>query len=709
MDSLNDFRALELFRHLSVYKDEKEISTSNKKYLNFIILKEHLSEEKTELIHRASIKEISKFVEHSLTSKNLTNEEKIEILKGYECITNRYRKKQGKIYFFLLSYLLGQAHDVDRATGMISDGLVRYGSPLQEGEGTVKSEDGTIFRGEFKRGELVKGKITHPDGSFEEGCFRKGKLEGEGILNRSNEIIYQGFFDRGEIKRGKKTLSDGTILEGTFKEGQLIEGTKIGSDQAIYSGTFADEKLIKGAKTQSNGIIYRGYFEDEKLIRGSKNEPDGVIQRGIFKDEKLMRFENSLGVYQGDFERGQFIQGTFTSTDGIISEGRFKNRLLIEGTITFPDGTIYTGKFKDNNLIDGIMTNPYHEKVELPKGFDVHQWYTVYRQLGVNGQQKGKNQDYIDYQRKLIFGFSMGQRSKLEILEDDPSLLDIDLSSVLQESDPLIHMTYISRYLKAECAKGESDHLDSACLKALTKLDEDLTRSMSFASSSSLNDSDDLSQRISDELIKLNSGERLLIPTGSRYHATLLVLEKKSDGEIRPILYNTGFGLEHQLGEAQVIERSGKKMYRKGPVSISYPSINLGKNKERFESMMVKIFETGNEDEMGGIYDALEKGLGKGTPGKPRKIQMNGVCSFQCLSAAFKDILGSSDYLDFKLGLLTHIQEEFEELTEEIKLSNLGDRKSQAMNVLHQKLLEDNALAIGALKIKKSGFKRMKQ
>lgn len=90
---------------------------------------------------------------------------------------------------------------------------------LPHGLGTMVFIDGTVCRGQFRRG-LAEGNvnITWTDGSNYRGIFHNDRAHGEGVLLRCDGSIYRGQFEH-DVMSGNGTISwpDGSNYKGTFK------------------------------------------------------------------------------------------------------------------------------------------------------------------------------------------------------------------------------------------------------------------------------------------------------------------------------------------------------------------------------------------------------------------------------------------------------------------------------------------------------------
>lgn len=113
----------------------------------------------------------------------------------------------GDIHRSLVEKVNGQAkivYDSFLASGARLEGEFTDGK--LNGQGVVIDHRGTIYNGEYKDNELVKGKITYADGKTEEGDFIRDYYHPEACLNG----------------QGKITYPDGKVEEGQFKFGVLL-------------------------------------------------------------------------------------------------------------------------------------------------------------------------------------------------------------------------------------------------------------------------------------------------------------------------------------------------------------------------------------------------------------------------------------------------------------------------------------------------------
>lgn len=264
--------------------------------------------------------------------------------------------------------------------------------------------------------------------------------------------------------------------------------------------------------------------------------------------------------------------------------------------------------------------------------------------------------EYNEFQRKLIFGFSVGQNIEIEKLKK-AGFTEQELGKLLEGGNSAVNYFYIALTL-------EKLSQDNPALKSLAS---DFKRSLKIALKLQTNaDLKEVEKEIKETVQKLGQGERLFIPTGTESHATLLCLEKLPNGKVKATHYNTGEGVKVNKNKT-------------GSTKVTYNSLDLT------NIDLTKII--GKRTNVEELYKNLEKGFGVGEEGPEKPIQINGTCSFQVISAAFEDILGK-DYQQYRKEHLHHIDQEFTQSSEKLAKDNaLLDPKYKA---LHEMLAEAN-------------------
>ncbi len=89
------------------------------------------------------------------------------------------------------------------------------------GHGKNILPNGTIHKGEFFEGKLIKGTKKFPNGLEESGSFKNGLLDGSNgkkvypkkCVIEDKRVIEEGLFEAGWLKEGTRTELDGQIVK----------------------------------------------------------------------------------------------------------------------------------------------------------------------------------------------------------------------------------------------------------------------------------------------------------------------------------------------------------------------------------------------------------------------------------------------------------------------------------------------------------------
>ncbi len=581
------------------------------------------------------------------------------------------------------------------------------------GQGKIVKSNGMIFEGEFKDGTLNgQGKIISRTGMMLEGEFKDGKLNGQGKIVESNGMIFEGEFKDGALNgQGKIIVHTEMILEGEFKDGILNGQGKI----ILHTGTILEGEFKNGRLNgQGTAILLKGRIEGE--FKNNKLNGQGKIilfdgtkvEEGEFKDDKLNG------------------QGKVTFSSGRVEEGEFKDdKLNGQGKVTFSSGRVEEGDFKSNKLYSSIhlqikTSKPQFTFNSIPPIKSSLQFSDFQNSLlnlsdNLGPTSTGITESYVWYMRKLIFGFSIGQKQKLTEISSHSGIKLKKLKKILQGSTSTIQMGYIARHIDeliSQLNSKKCDEIDTKYMDSLQKLQAALQCSLPIAlmlhyiNSNKIDDQvlEQVANDICEELDQMKPGAQLLLPIESKNHAMLLTFQKMKDDTLLPIFYNTGYGIKNHITTGLRLEDlidhlNTKRNYY--PTYIKYCPIDLKSHQMQFKTMLIDLLNLRNGTEVKKGYSILEATFGKGNKGPTRPAQINGVCSFQVLTEAFKNILGSkSIYNTYKLDLLSSIQEEFQEITDGMKLLMCENDQMKSFYKLHQILLKENQNQIDLTKQK---------
>ncbi len=194
-------------------------------------------------------------------------------------------------------------------------------------------------------------------GGVYEGTFKGGKLHGWGKKIFNDGEIDEGIFKKGTLVRGKITYYSGVVVEGTFKDGtKLVKGKRIRPNGMIEEGVFDGSiygGLAKGKIIYSNGVIYEGKFNAATLEgKGKIVWFDGTVVKGTFDYGHLtgeVKITLNRRIYKTTCENGWIaLKGVcvngygkrISESGNELEEGEFERGNLVKGKKTYANGTV---------------------------------------------------------------------------------------------------------------------------------------------------------------------------------------------------------------------------------------------------------------------------------------------------------------------------------------------------------------------------------
>ena len=129
--------------------------------------------------------------------------------------------------------------------------------------GSISTENGFTYIGQFKNGKIIKGTALYPGNSKYVGQFKNDKPHGLGTFAFSDGSKYYGEWKNGKSHgTGIKTWKNGKKYAGNFKDDKPHgQGTFTYPDGSKYVGEHKDGKRHgQGTLTYSNGKTYIGKF-----------------------------------------------------------------------------------------------------------------------------------------------------------------------------------------------------------------------------------------------------------------------------------------------------------------------------------------------------------------------------------------------------------------------------------------------------------------
>jgi hypothetical protein len=167
-------------------------------------------------------------------------------------------------------------------------------SGFQEGYGILIREDGSKLEGLFKEGNLFKGRIFEPDGSYYEGDIKENEPNGQGTFYLKDKSVYSGSWKNGmQIGEGERRFSDNIKYSGSFKENEFQgQGKMLWPDGSSYEGNF-EKNIISGRG------VFRTVEGDQFIGEWSNSQP--IQGKYTYSSE----MKNQLSSYEGSFKNGK--------------------------------------------------------------------------------------------------------------------------------------------------------------------------------------------------------------------------------------------------------------------------------------------------------------------------------------------------------------------------------------------------------------------
>ena len=178
------------------------------------------------------------------------------------------------------------------------------------GQGTLINDNGDTYTGEFIDGEKNgRGVYKHSNGMVREGDFENERHVRGKLIHP--DYTFQGTFVNQKPHTGTFTYKNGMVREGEFENERHVRGKLIRPDYT-FQGTFVNEKPHTGTFTYNNGTVFTGTCESETTRVGTFRYPDGDEFSGTFEDWKLNGDDSKMIVnsmpnkfiYEGQMRNG---------------------------------------------------------------------------------------------------------------------------------------------------------------------------------------------------------------------------------------------------------------------------------------------------------------------------------------------------------------------------------------------------------------------
>ena len=196
---------------------------------------------------------------------------------------------------------------IKSTNGTYSGFVNETGQP--SGKGQFTNNQGTIWKGEWKKGEIKFGKMTLTDGSNYEGEFDDSMPNGKGTLvqNLGDDVRgkWSGNFINGSLN-GKGEFeylggfNNGDKFIGDFKDGEMEgKGEYIWTHGKKYVGEVTNNSITGyGVETLSDGTVTKGKFKDGFLdlefYKDKKQKWETISPKKKKKYTKYEKFENKI-------------------------------------------------------------------------------------------------------------------------------------------------------------------------------------------------------------------------------------------------------------------------------------------------------------------------------------------------------------------------------------------------------------------------------
>ena len=184
--------------------------------------------------------------------------------------------------------------------GRRATGYFQLGEPAKLVRFRATYPGGAVFVGGWQRDAAWNlGRLTQPNGDYDEGVFYDGQLSGFGVQVRSG-VARSGEWDGGQpfpkgttpveeplaaylARKDPHTyrLRDGSKFEGLVRDGHRAQGkfTPNNSSLVEYEGTYdANDDMVRGLNRPNYNETFEGDFRNNYLYRGTHTSPKVVAQ-----------------------------------------------------------------------------------------------------------------------------------------------------------------------------------------------------------------------------------------------------------------------------------------------------------------------------------------------------------------------------------------------------------------------------------------------
>ncbi len=528
--------------------------------------------------------------------------------KIYEKSTQTQTLLEKEVFIFKTSTSYGSFFD---ATG--------------KNQGAIRYPDGKTYIGSIRNSSEAHGwgTLILEDGTQCRGLFEKDLLP-KGTLVYPDSSIYRGSIKNNSKAHGWGTLvlEDGTQCQGLFEEGLLPKGTIIYPDFIVYEGAIQNNKACgMGTLILEDGTRCESVFDNGKAGECTISYPDGTVYEGTV-DESFQPHG----------------KGTFFFEDSTRCEGVFDNGKAGECTIQYPDEMVYKGTIKENFEPHGkgafIFKNGVSHEGEIENGV-------------LKGKGVFRNEAGVSISGRWVQNGFIADDSFLRI--NNP----VFLSSLLNE-------TLFPRGLNALgifCNYYEERNL----YPELTRFFKETLRINNLPQ-------EKLVEEILTGLNKEQTSDSYLLPLSSKEHQMLLEIVSKKSVVIFKI-YNSGEGVDHHA----------KKPVKEGlepPIYDHYQTmLQIQVPKKHVTKRLIKniLNVLSSTEKAYSLFLELPEVciLKQEAPIIWQKEQKGSNCTLRSLLVFLKHKLGSANYNEMKINLLSDCEKAIKEGSDEFTRSFL--------------------------------------
>ncbi len=318
------------------------------------------------------------------------------------------------------------------------------------GHGTKLYSDGHFYIGELKNGNATdKGKYYNYNGELMyEGFFLNDQFSGKGTMITEYGIKFVGEFKEGQLLYGREYKNDELQYEGSFQESKYNGSGKLyDSGKLQVDGEFKDGQLLYGREYKNDELQYEGNFHESeydgsgKLYESGRLKVDGEFKNGwpngnikIFYSDGIVGFEGTVNEmikegngtwyhpngskkFEGSFSTGMYEgEGKiYNEQEKLLYSGNFSSGLKEgKGTLYFLNGYRFEGEFYNDGMKYGTYFDSDGKEVNVnnvKNGHGILLYGNSDAYIGeiMNSDLHGKGQSYQSNGFKYVGNFVNGE------------------------------------------------------------------------------------------------------------------------------------------------------------------------------------------------------------------------------------------------------------------------------------------------------------